>query len=258
MRINGITVVTGGASGIGAACCRILAERGSRVVILDRDLEKAQVLANETGAMAYLVDVGSEESIANAAVKIEKDIGAVTGLVNSAGILQQPVTPEELSMKDWDDVVTINQRGTYLCSRILARGMVARRYGAIVNIASVAGMRSMPLHSYSPTKAAVISMTECLAAEWGAVGIRVNAVSPGFTLTPALQEEVDAGRRDTTRAERNAALNRLVQPVEVARAVAFLLSEDASAITGVNLPVDCGWLAATSWNTHGGLREAPR
>ncbi|MCC5978179.1 MAG: SDR family oxidoreductase [Salinarimonas sp.] len=256
MKADDITVVTGGASGIGAACCRVLAARGARVVVLDRDIDKAEALAGEIGGRAFACDVGSQEAIEETAGRIEKEVGPVTGLVNSAGVLQPPITPEDLSMQAFDDVVAINQRGTYLCSRIFARAMIARHRGAIVNIASVAGMRSMPLHSYSPTKAAVISMTACLAAEWGPAGIRVNAVSPGFTLTPGLQKEVDAGRRDLTLAEENAALGRLVKPDEIANAVAFLLSGDASAITGANLPVDCGWLAGVSWATHGGLRSA--
>ncbi len=255
MKTDDIIVVTGGASGIGAACCRVLAARGAKIVVLDRDIDKAQDLAAEIGTTAFACDVGSDASIEEAAARIEQEVGAVTGLVNSAGILQPPVNPDELPMENYDDVVAINQRGTYLCSRVFARAMIARRRGAIVNIASVAGMRSMPLHSYSPTKAAVIAMTACLAAEWGPAGIRVNAVSPGFTLTPALQSEVDAGRRDLTLAEENAALGRLVKPEEIADAVAFLLSDNATAITGANLPVDCGWLAGTSWATHGGLRR---
>ncbi|MGY6644959.1 MAG: SDR family NAD(P)-dependent oxidoreductase [Salinarimonas sp.] len=256
MKADDITVVTGGASGIGAACCQLLAARGGKVVVLDRDGDAAKDLAGEIGGYGCVGDVGVQASLEEAASRIEKDFGAVTGLVNSAGILQRPVSPEELSMESYDDVVAVNQRGTYLASRIFARAMIGRGRGAIVNIASVAGMRSMPLHSYSPTKAAVISMTACLAAEWGPSGIRVNAVSPGFTLTPALQREVDAGRRDLSLAEAQAALGRLVRPDEIAQAVAFLLSQEASAITGANLPVDCGWLAGTSWATHGGVRRA--
>jgi NAD(P)-dependent dehydrogenase (short-subunit alcohol dehydrogenase family) len=134
--------------------------------------------------------------------------------------------------------------------------MIARRRGSIVNIASIAGMRSMPLHAYAPAKAAVISMTACLAAEWGPAGVRVNAVSPGYTLTPALQDAIDRGERDVSNLSNNAALKRLVTPEEIAAVVAFLASDAASAMTGVNVPVDCGWLAATPWNTYGGLREA--
>jgi NAD(P)-dependent dehydrogenase (short-subunit alcohol dehydrogenase family) len=132
--------------------------------------------------------------------------------------------------------------------------MRTRGRGSIVNIASIAGMRSMPLHAYAPAKAAVIAMTQCLAAEWGPSQVRVNAVSPGYTRTPALQTAIDRGERDVSALEANAALGRLVEPAEIARAVAFLASPEAGAITGINLPVDCGWLVAPSWHTYGGLR----
>jgi NAD(P)-dependent dehydrogenase (short-subunit alcohol dehydrogenase family) len=133
--------------------------------------------------------------------------------------------------------------------------MADRGHGAIVNIASIVASRSVPLHAYAPAKAAVVAITECLAAEWGPAGIRVNAVSPGHTLTPALQDAIDKGERDVATLERNNALGRMVQPVEVACAVAFLASSDAGAITGINLPVDCGWLVTGSWHSYGGLRE---
>ncbi len=117
-------------------------------------------------------------------------------------------------------------------------------------------MRSVPLHSYGPAKAAVIAMTECLAAEWGRSQVRVNAVAPGYTRTPALQAAIESGRRDPTALERNSALGRMVEPSEIADAVAFLASDEAKAITGVTLPVDAGWLVATPWHTYGGLRPA--
>jgi NAD(P)-dependent dehydrogenase (short-subunit alcohol dehydrogenase family) len=101
-------------------------------------------------------------------------------------------------------------------------------------------------------------MTECLAAEWGRSGVRVNAVSPGYTLTPALKAAIDKGERDVSALTDNSALGRMVTPEDVARAVAFLASEDAAAITGINLPVDCGWLVAPSWHTYGGMRPARR
>ena len=90
----------------------------------------------------------------------------------------------------------------------------------------------------------------------GPAQVRVNAVSPGYTRTPALQAAIDKGERDVSALERNSALGRLVEPAEIARAVAFLASPDAAAITGANIPVDCGWLVAGSWHTYGGLREA--
>ena len=251
-----ISVVTGGASGIGAACVRELAASGDQIVIVDRDLAKAKGVAVEFGGKAYAVDVGDEKDVEACAATIERECGPVDVLVNSAGIIQVPLRPHDLPMTAWDDVVRVDQRGTYVASVAFARGMIARKRGSIVNIASIAGMRSMPLHAYAPAKAAVIAITECLAAEWGPTGIRVNAVSPGYTLTPALKNAIDKGERDVSALAANAALRRLVDPAEIGRVVAFLASDAASAMTGANIPVDCGWLAGTSWSTYGGLREA--
>jgi NAD(P)-dependent dehydrogenase (short-subunit alcohol dehydrogenase family) len=251
--IRGVAVVTGGASGIGAACCRELAARGARIAVLDRD-ERAHAIAREVQGQGWIADVADEPAMQRCAEAIEKALGPVEVLVNSAGVIQVPVPPQRLSMETWDEVVRVDQRGTYVASVVFGVRMAARRRGAIVNIASIAGMRSMPLHSYAPAKAAVISMTECLAAEWGPAGVRVNAVSPGYTRTPALQDAIDKGQRDVSRLESNAAMGRMVEPDDIARAVSFLSSDDAAAITGVNLPVDCGWLVAGSWHTYGGLR----
>ncbi|MBR1192795.1 SDR family NAD(P)-dependent oxidoreductase [Bradyrhizobium sp. AUGA SZCCT0160] len=251
-----VSVVTGGASGIGAACARELAASGDLVMVVDRDLAKAGDVAAEFGGKAYFADVGDETSVEACAEAIERECGPVDVLVNSAGIIQVPVRPHDLPMSAWDDVVRVDQRGTYVTCLAFARRMIARKRGSIVNIASIAGMRSMPLHAYAPAKAAVIATTECLAAEWGPSGVRVNAVSPGYTLTPALKNAIDRGERDVSALSANAALRRLVDPSEIGRVVTFLASDAASAITGANLPVDCGWLAGTSWSTYGGLREA--
>jgi NAD(P)-dependent dehydrogenase (short-subunit alcohol dehydrogenase family) len=257
-RIQGIAVVTGGASGIGAACCRVLAEGGAVVAVLDRDEARANALAAAINGKAWVADVGDEKAMEACAGAIEAAVGPVNILVNSAGVIQVPVAPEELAMSAWDDVVRIDQRGTYVASVAFGRRMATRGRGSIVNIASIAGMRSMPLHAYAPAKAAVIAMTECLAAEWGRSGVRVNAVSPGYTLTPALQAAIDKGERNVSALNDNSALGRMVTPEDVARAVAFLASDDASAITGINLPIDCGWLVAPSWHTYGGIRPARR
>ena len=253
--LSGVAVVTGGASGIGAACARELAARGAQVVLLDRD-ERASAVARDVNGRAFVVDVGDDAALERCAESVETEVGPVEILVNSAGVLQQPLPPDRLSMKVWDDVIRVDQRGTYLCSVVFGKRMATRGHGSIVNIASIVATRSVPLHAYAPAKAAVVSITECLAAEWGPAGVRVNAVSPGHTLTPALQDAIDKGERDASILERNNALGRMVEPVEVARAVAFLVSSDAAAITGVNLPVDCGWLVTGSWHSYGGLRQA--
>ena len=254
--LAGVAVVTGAASGIGAACCRELAARGARIALLDRD-ERVHAVAREVGGRGWVADVADEAALLRCAESIETEFGPVEILVNSAGVIQVPLTPDRLSMASWDEVVRVDQRGTYLAAVVFGTRMAGRQRGSIINIASVAGMRSMPLHAYAPAKAAVIAMTECLAAEWGPAQVRVNAVSPGYTRTPALQAAIEKGERDVSALERNAALGRLVEPTDIARAVAFLASPDAAAITGANLPVDCGWLVAGSWHTYGGLRPVP-
>lgn len=249
-----IVVVTGGASGIGEACCRALVRDGWRVVVVDLRADAAERIAKELSGHAYVADVAQAVQLAEVAETIEREVGPVYGLVNSAGVVQHPLPPEELTMEAWDNIINIDQRGTYVACVVFGRFMAARGAGNIVNIASITGMRSVPLHAYAPAKAAVISMTECLAAEWARSGVRVNAVSPGYTRTHRVQKQIDDGDRDEASLVANSAMGRLVEPAEVAETIAFLLSEKSSAITGVNIPIDCGWLLAPSWQTYGGLR----
>ena len=245
-----IAVVTGGASGIGEACARLMAERGAKVVVADLDLARASAVAIEMEGVAIEMDVRSPASIEDAAARIEAEIGPVDILVTSAGVTQLPGSVENMTVDVWDRVQEIDLRGTFLCCAAFGKRMAPRGRGAIVTIASIAGMRSMPMHSYTPAKAAVIAMTADLAADWGRSGVRVNAVSPGFTRTPLLEIPIQRGERDPSRLIGNSALGRMVEPVEIARAVGFLVSDEATAITGINLPVDAGWLVAPSWSTY--------
>lgn len=249
-----VATVIGGGGGIGVACARALAQAGAKVAIVDRLTEPAASAAASFGGHSFVADVGDEVSLSNALEQIQQAIGGVDILINAAAVFQAPVPASMLRMEKWDEVVRVSQRGTYLACILFGKAMADRGGGAIVNIASVAGMRSLPLHAYGPAKAAVISLTESLAAEWGPAGVRVNALSPGFTRTPA----VDAAIRNGTDVEGpilpGTALGRLVEPEEVAQAALFLASPAASAITGINLPVDCGWLVGTPWQAYGGLR----
>lgn len=255
-----VAVVTGGASGIGAACCRLMAERGARVAVVDVNLAGAEAVAaslHGSGHVAAYLDVRDETAVEALAAKLDAEMGPARALVTSAGILQLPQPPEELPMTEWDRVVAVDQRGVWVSCVAWGRRMALRGAGAIVNIASIAGMRALPLHAYSPAKAAVISMTECLSAEWGRSGVRVNAVSPGFTLTPALAERFERGERDPTKMREAAPIGRLVHPEEIASAVTFLCSDAASAISGVTLPVDGGWMAGgPGWSTYAPLPAA--
>lgn len=250
-----VAVVTGGASGIGEACVWVLAEAGAQVVVADRNEAAARAVAEAIGGIALALDVGEEASVEALVAAVQERCGVPNVLVNSAGVLQRTLPPEELSLREWDFVARIDLRGTYLCCARFGAAMAQRGSGAIVNIASVAGMGSGPLHSYGPAKAGVINLTECLAAEWGPKGVRVNAVSPGFTHTPALEKGITTRTLETGAMTTHAALGRLIEPREIANAVAFLASKQASAITGINLPVDAGYLVATPWASYGGLRR---
>ena len=251
--LNGtIALVTGGASGIGLACARWMADRGCSVVIADRDEAAADPAAREISAVPYTLDIRDKERVEAVVADIEVRLGPIGILVNCAGVLQNPLPPDQLTMKEWDLVTAVNLRGTYvMCSSVGSR-MAGRRNGSIVNIGSVAALRPGPLHAYGPAKAAVIALTESLAAEWGRCGVRVNAVSPGFTHTPAVAKSFEHKILSQAKLTDATALGRLVDPAEIAAAVGFLASPLASAITGINLTVDAGYLVACAWQSYGG------
>ena len=245
-----VSVVTGGASGIGAACVRELAANGDLVIAVDRDLAKAQAVAAEIGGRAYAADVGDEQGVETCAAAIERECGPVDVLVNSAGIIQVPVRPHDLPMSAWDDVVRVDQRGTYVACLAFARGMIGRKRGSIVNIASIAGMRSMPLHAYAPAKAAVIAITECLAAEWGPSGVRVNAVCPGWVKTEMDVADQAGGGYNDADIEGVNPMGRFAKPEDIAQAILFLAEPERSGfVNGHTLVVDGGWTSDGSWQS---------
>ena len=253
MNPDGITLVTGGCRGIGAATAALLAEHGRKVVVVD-------ILPEPDPASQAILwqdpfDVASEAAVTSGIAAIESAHGAITRLVNAAGIFGKMHPVGKVRMDNWDREINIDLRGTFLVARGVGERMARRRHGAIVNVASVAGMTSGPIHAYTAAKAGVIQITQTLAAEWGRCGVRVNAVSPGFTRTAALEAGIKSGALNKERLSRNTAMNRLVEPIEVAQAIAWLLSAASSGVTGINLPVDAGFLAGSTWDAYGGLRE---
>jgi NAD(P)-dependent dehydrogenase (short-subunit alcohol dehydrogenase family) len=171
----------------------------------------------------------------------------VDALVNSAGLLQNPTRLTDLDMAEFDRIHSVNVRGTLLTSRGFAAPMTKRGKGSIINLCSLTSFRPSGQIAYAMGKAALKMLTEIMAAELGPKGIRVNAVAPGYTLTPAMQARIDMGERDPKLIFEKSALGRFVEPSEIADAILFLCSSAASAITGVTLPIDAGWLAASAY-----------
>jgi 2-hydroxycyclohexanecarboxyl-CoA dehydrogenase len=245
LRLAGRTaLVTGGASGIGAATCRRLAAEGARVAVTDKNADGAREVAGEISGGAYELDVRSEGSIRFAVDAAERDLGPIDVLVNNAGYHEWGwFTDTEPAL--WDRVLTVNLRGAIAVTHAVLPGMQQRRRGRLVNTASEAGrVGSSGSAVYSAAKAGVIGFTKALAIENGRYGITANAVAPGPIETPLLmgapEELGDMGRRivDTMVGATN--LRRLGQPDEVAAAIAFLASDDASYVTGQALGVSGG------------------
>ncbi|MGE0223675.1 MAG: SDR family NAD(P)-dependent oxidoreductase [Acetobacteraceae bacterium] len=253
-----LAVIIGGGNGIGAATARLMAERGWTIAIVDRDLDNAQAVAAELNGRAWHGDVTDAAVMSGLAREIESTHAPPYALVVSSGTFQDStIPPGRTTHEDWDRLIRVNLDGVFNADRAFGVGMAERGQGAIVNIASTAGMGGSPLFGYGPAKAAVINLTESLAGEWGRAGVRVNAVSPAATLVPRVRARIQAGERYRGNPGDWMALGRCVEPSEVGEAVEFLLSDRASAITGANLPVDCGWAAARGWMMYGGARPAP-
>ncbi|MEV5528777.1 SDR family NAD(P)-dependent oxidoreductase [Streptomyces prunicolor] len=241
-----VTVVTGGSRGIGAATCRRLAEDGHDVLVgYLRDADAAEDVAEtvrRAGARSVCVraDTSVEADVERLFTVAEKQLGPVTGLVNNAGVTGPFGRLADSDPADLRRIVEVNLLGTLLCSRRAARVMTARGNGVIVNISSAAATLGSPgdyVH-YAATKAAVDALTLGLAKELGPDGIRVNAVAPGV-----IDTEIHARSGDPDRPERLAAsipLRRAGQPEEVAAAVAWLMSPEASYATGTVVRVSGG------------------
>ena len=249
-----LVVVTGGASGIGEATARRFAADGVRVIIGDRDRARGEAvtadLVRQGRAATFIrVDLARDDEVVAFAAEVAQH-GMPDVLVNSGGVLQNAVHVLAMDMAEFDHLWQINVRGTLIASRAIGAVMCAARRGAIVNLCSLTSFRPSGQVGYAIGKASLKMLTEVMAADFGPQGVRVNAVAPGYTLSPAMQARIDSGERDPDLVIKKSALGRFVMPAEVADAIHFLCSPQAAAITGVTLPIDCGWLATTAYQAY--------
>ena len=254
---DGFVVITGGASGIGAATARRVVAAGGQVGIVDVNRDGAQALAAELGdaAAAAEADVGNERSLRAAFEGFGARRDAAYGLVNCAGLAQIPTPIEDYPVDAWARIVDSHLRTTYVACRVIGSELAARGRGAIVNLASVLSFRPGPVFAYGPAKAGIVNLTQSLAVHWAHRGVRVNAVAPGWTDTPFLRPKERGGERDLTPILRATPLGRLMKPEEIAEVIFFLLSAAAGVVTGVTIPCDGGVIAGSGWAPYGGFPD---
>ena len=244
MRLQGKTaIVTGAGSGFGAGIARRFALEGARVMVADINAEAASLVADEIGGVAQGVDVGKADSVDAMAEAAKAAFGGTPDiLVNNAGVTHLPAFMEDVSEADFDRVLLVNAKSVYLIARALVPGMKARGSGAILNVASTAGVSPRPkLNWYNASKGWMITATRAMAVELAPFGVRVNAINPVAGETPLLKSfmgedtpEVRAKFLSTI------PIGRFSTPEDMANAALFLCSDEASMVTGVAMEVDGG------------------
>lgn len=241
-----LALVTGGASGIGAATSKLLAARGARVAVADINVDAAAQVASEIErdggkAMSVRIDVADPASVEEAVAKATREAGGLDLAVNAAGITGKLTPCADLDIAEWQRIVAINLTGTFLCMRAQIAAMLRKGGGAIVNVSSIMGSHALAgTAAYAASKHGVEGLTKAAALDYAKQGIRINAVAPGYVDTPMI-----AGRKPSANDKIVAMhpIGRIAQPEELAKVVAFFLSPDASFVTASIHLADGGFSA---------------
>ena len=249
-----VTVVTGASRGLGKYIAVELAEAGARVACVATRAENAtdtvaeiQTKGGKAIALGCRVEVADE--VTQLFVQLEEQLGPCDILVNNAGITRPQLTLE-MTEENWDQHIDINMKSVFLCSQAAARQMRPRKSGCIVNIGSILGRNAFPATlGYCTSKAAVDHMTRVMAIEWARYGIRVNCVAPGYIQTDMIDRLEEDGKLTVRDLEKRTPQRRLGKGADVAKAVRFVASEDASFMTGEVMVIDGGWTAFGYYQT---------
>jgi NAD(P)-dependent dehydrogenase (short-subunit alcohol dehydrogenase family) len=251
LRLNGkVALITGAGTGIGQATAILFAKEGADIVAANLELAEAEETAEvirKIGrrAAAIAADISKPDEIHAMVDTAINAFGGIDVLVNNAGVgaLNLP-TFEIRDMEAWNKVFEINVGATFLCCQRVGQWMTTHGGGKIINVASQTGIAGVPyVNAYGPSKAAVINMTRSLAVEWAKYKINVNCVAPCWTRTRRLEKAIEKGVVSLAEIQKRCPMGRPAEPEDVAKAILFLASDDASFITGITLPVDGGWLA---------------
>jgi 3-oxoacyl-[acyl-carrier protein] reductase len=239
-------MITGAARGIGAGTAKRLADEGASIAVLDLDESSATASADGLGAAKAIgigCDVSDSASVDKAVTRVVEELGKIDVLVNNAGVTRDNLL-FKMSEDDWDMVMNVHLRGAFLMSRAAQKHMVEAKYGKILNLSSVSALGNRGQANYSAAKMGMQGFTRTLALELGPFGINVNAVAPGFIvtdMTDATARRVGVEPEDWRKAAADATpVRRVGYPDDIAAAVAFLCSDEASYITGQTLYVDGG------------------
>jgi len=243
---NRVVLVTGGASGLGWATAQAFAAAGARVAIADLCGPAAKRKAVELGSphLGLECDVSNEQAVDIMVAGVVETLGRLDVVVNSAGIPDtfRPTVDQEVSQ--FRKLVDVHLTGTYMVSRAAAVHMLRQQRGVVLNISSIAGVLGLtPRNAYSAAKAGISMLTRTMGCEWISKGVRVNAIAPGYMMTPFLQQLIDEGKLEKKRIFRRTPAGRFGTAKHIADAMLFLASDSAEFITGVTLPVDGGYMA---------------
>ena len=236
-----VAVVTGGASGIGLATTKKLLSEGANVVILDLKMDEEIINSLGENVLYLKCDVSNEENVKNCIEEIIKKFDHIDYLVANAGIGGSASKPHEVSMDEWNKVISVNQTGIFLLNKYVINEMLKGGKGAVVNTSSMYGLvGSTTSFAYSASKGAINQMTRSLALTYARDNIRVNAIAPGYVDTPILSMVPDNVKKAMGN---ELPIGRIGKDTEIANLICYLLSDDASFITGAIIPIDGGFTA---------------